>query len=83
MITQTAAGTDVNHNRGIGWIPATPDRLKDHCRWGRHRFQDFEVAAVALRDWETRYNFERFSLALQGRTPAEKLAALQPPRQVA
>jgi hypothetical protein len=26
---------------------------------------------------------ERFSLALQGRTPAEKLAALQPPRRAA
>lgn len=49
----------------------------------RHRFQDFEVAAVALRDWETRYNYERFSLALEGRTPAEKLAALPPPRRVA
>ena len=44
---------------------------------------DFEAAAAALRGWETRYNYERFSLALQGRTPAEKLAALQPPRRAA
>jgi transposase InsO family protein len=58
-------------------------RIDNEEFWGRHRFQDFEVAAVALRDWETRYNYERFSLALQGRTPAEKLAAFQPPRQVA
>jgi transposase InsO family protein len=50
---------------------------------GRHRFQDFEVAAAALRAWETRYNYERFSLALQGRTPAEKLAAFQPPQRAA
>jgi hypothetical protein len=40
-------------------------------------------AAAALRDWETRYNYERFSLALQGPTPAEKLAALHPPQRVA
>jgi transposase InsO family protein len=58
-------------------------RIDNEEFWGRHRFQDFEVAAVALRDWETRYNYERFSLALQGRTPAEKLAAFQPPRRVA
>ena len=50
---------------------------------GRERFQDFEIAAAALRDWETRYNYERFSLALQGRTPAEKHAALRPPVQAA
>jgi transposase InsO family protein len=58
-------------------------RIDNEEFWGRHRFQDFEVAAVALRDWETRYNYERFSLALQGRTPAEKLAALHPPQRVA
>jgi transposase InsO family protein len=46
--------------------------------WGRHRFADFDAAAVGLRAWEARYNHERFSLALQGRTPAEKLATLQP-----
>jgi hypothetical protein len=32
---------------------------------------------------EIRYNYERFSLALQGRPPAEKLPALQPPRRAA
>jgi len=58
-------------------------RIDNEEFWGRHRFQDSEVAAVALRDWETRYNYERFSLALQGRTPAEKLAAFQPPRRAA
>ena len=58
-------------------------RIDQEEFWGRHRFQDFEVAAAALRDWETRYNYERFSLALQGRTPAEKLAALQPPQRAA
>ena len=45
--------------------------------------REHEAAAAALRGWENRYNFERFSLALQGRTPAEKLAALQPPRRAA
>ena len=59
-------------------------RIDNEEFWNRHRFQDFEVAAaVALRDWETRYNYERFSLALKGRTPAEKLAALRPPLRVA
>ena len=58
-------------------------RIDNEKFWGRHRFQEFEVAAVALRDWETRYNYERFSLALKGRTPAEKLAALRPRLRVA
>jgi transposase InsO family protein len=31
-------------------------------------------ATTALRDWDRVYNHERFSLALSGRTPAEKLA---------
>ncbi len=51
--------------------------------WGRQRFQDFDTAVAAVRDWETRYNYERFSLALHGRTPAEKLGALQPPQRAA
>jgi len=58
-------------------------RIDQEEFWGRHRFPDFEAAAAALRRWETRYNYERFSLALQGRTPAEKLAALQPPPRAA
>ncbi len=58
-------------------------RIDQEEFWGRHRFQDFETAAAAVRDWETRYNYERFSLALHGRTPAEKLAALQPPQRAA
>jgi transposase InsO family protein len=43
--------------------------------WGRQRFDDFAAATVGL--WETRYNHE-LSPALQGRTPAEKLASLLP-----
>jgi len=46
--------------------------------WGRHTFDDFNAAATALRGWERTYNYERFSLALQGRTPAEKLAGVLP-----
>ena len=42
------------------------------------RFTDFEAAAGALQGWEITYHDQRFSLALQGRTPAEKLAALRP-----
>ncbi len=44
--------------------------------WSRHTFEMFEAAAVALREWEVVYNELRFSMALQGRTPAEKLAAV-------
>jgi len=53
-------------------------RIDQEEFWGRRRFDDFDAAAVGLRAWETHYNHERFSLALQGRTPAEKLAALMP-----
>src|SRR5712692_9326943 len=41
-------------------------RIDQEEFWGRQRFQDFETAAAAVRDWETRYNYERFSLALHG-----------------
>jgi len=58
-------------------------RIDQEEFWDRQRFQDFNVAAAALRDWATRHNYERFSLALQGRTPAEKLAALHPPQWAA
>ena len=44
--------------------------------WGRHTFATFEAAATALPGWEREYNEVRFSMALQGRTPAEKLAAI-------
>ncbi len=48
--------------------------------WSRHRFPDFDTAASALQAWEATYNYDRFSLALQGQTPAEKLATrLVPP----
>jgi transposase InsO family protein len=43
--------------------------------WDLHEFTDRADAEPRLRDWERRYNHERFSLALEGRTPAEKLAA--------
>jgi len=42
--------------------------------WGRHDFPDFSHAAEALRGWEHVYNSLRFSMALRGLTPAEKLA---------
>jgi transposase InsO family protein len=57
-------------------------RIDQEEFWGRRRFADFDDAATALRAWERTYNYDRFSLALQGRTPAEKLAAV-PPSSVA
>ena len=47
--------------------------------WSRQTFPDFDAASVALRGWEATYNYQRLSLALKGRTPAEKLAATLPP----
>jgi transposase InsO family protein len=48
--------------------------------WSRQAFPDFDTAAAALRSWEATYNYQRLSLALKGRTPAEKLAATLPPQ---
>lgn len=50
-------------------------RIDSEEFWGRHEFMDRVEAEPQLREWERRYNHERFSLALAGRTPAEKLAA--------
>jgi transposase InsO family protein len=51
--------------------------------WSRHQFETVDGAAQALRRWERAYNLERFSLALGGETPAEKLARLRPGMLVA
>jgi transposase InsO family protein len=51
--------------------------------WSRRRFETFLEADMALRAWERVYNLERFSLALRGETPAEKLARLRPGTLVA
>ena len=51
--------------------------------WSRHQFRAFTEAEGALRDWERTYNLDRFSLALHGETPAEKLARLRPGTRVA
>jgi transposase InsO family protein len=44
--------------------------------WDRHTFETFEFANAALMAWERVYNEVRFSMALNGQTPAEKLAAV-------
>jgi transposase InsO family protein len=51
-------------------------RIDSEEFWNRQRFSTRAEAEEGLRDWERRYNHERFSLALAGRTPAEKLASL-------
>jgi hypothetical protein len=48
-----------------------------------HTFADFESAMPALAAWEHHYNYERFSLALQGHTPAETLELRLPLAQSA
>lgn len=52
-------------------------RIDDEEFWSRHQFRDLHDAEAALPAWEHRYNYERFSLALDGRTPAEKLRDVQ------
>ena len=53
-------------------------RIDEEEFWGRYTGQDFELASDALFGWEYRYNHERFSMALRGRTPMEKLATMLP-----
>jgi transposase InsO family protein len=50
-------------------------RIDDEEFWGRYADYDFDAAHEALAAWEYRYNHERFSMPLRGRTPMEKLAA--------
>ena len=57
-------------------------RIDEEEFWGRYRGQDFDAAHDALAAWEHRYNHERFSMALRGRTPMEKLAAVLAPPPV-
>jgi len=52
-------------------------RIDNEEFWNRHRFGSFDTAETALRDWETRYNRERISMALKGRTPIERLEDFQ------
>jgi transposase InsO family protein len=42
--------------------------------WSRSTFAELASAAQTLTAWEHRYNYDRFSMALSGLTPAEKLA---------
>lgn len=57
-------------------------RIDDEEFWRRYVGQDFDAAHEALAAWEHRYNHERFSMALRGRTPMEKLAAMLSPALV-
>jgi len=44
--------------------------------WSRQTFETFEAASATLHGWERVYNEVRFAMALHGRTPSEKLAAV-------
>jgi transposase InsO family protein len=52
-------------------------RIDQEEFWGRRHFETFLEADTAVQAWERVYNVERFSLALRGETPAEKLARLR------
>jgi len=49
-------------------------RVDEEEFWTRHTFRAFDPAATALLEWQHTYNHDRFSMALNGLTPAEKLA---------
>ena len=49
-------------------------RIDNEEFWACHTFGSVSDAEIALHDWERRYNHDRFSMALKGRTPAERLA---------
>ncbi len=44
--------------------------------WSRDNVETFNAAELALREWERVYNEVRVSMALNGQTPTEKLAAV-------
>jgi transposase InsO family protein len=52
-------------------------RIDNEEFWSLQSFAGFLEAEVAVRNWERTYNEERFSLALRGRTQAERLADFQ------
>jgi transposase InsO family protein len=52
-------------------------RIDQEEFWSRYQFATRAEADAPLAAWERRYNHERFSLALHGCTPAEKLQAKQ------
>ncbi|WP_447599973.1 helix-turn-helix domain-containing protein [Nitrospira sp. Nam80] len=49
-------------------------RIDDEEFWSVRTFAVFDSAAAAVQALEQRYNHDRFSMALDGLTPAEKLA---------
>lgn len=51
-------------------------RIDDEEFWNLHEFEARADAEGPLANWEQRYNHDRFSVALRGRTAAEKLQAL-------
>jgi transposase InsO family protein len=53
-------------------------RIDDEEFWSQQTFTTFTSASTALEAWQHRYNHERFSMALNGQTPAEKLAMFYP-----
>ena len=59
------------------------DRIDTEEFWWREAPPDFMTALPALQAWERRYNFARFSVALKGETPAERLQRLLPDVKVA
>lgn len=58
-------------------------RIDQEACWSRRQFETFPEADVAIQGWERTYNVDRFSVALHGETPAEKLARLRPGTLVA
>jgi transposase InsO family protein len=49
-------------------------RIDNEEFWSRREFASHEEAAAALSAWQHAYHHQRFSMALGGQTPAERLA---------
>jgi transposase InsO family protein len=52
-------------------------RIDNEEFWGRQEFATVLEAEHGLAHWERHYNTERFSMALHGRTPMERLSDFQ------
>jgi hypothetical protein len=58
------------------FVPARPRAWHGLAAGGVAGAAYLKRYVYTLRLWETRYNIERFSMALRGQTSAEKLAAV-------
>jgi transposase InsO family protein len=72
----THSGSTARPSRLDAWdVSLVPRsfRIDPEEFWSRQRLDSFGEAEATLRTWEHHYNTERFSMALRGEIPAERL----------